>query len=188
MIGLFFGSFNPIHKGHTTIAKEALRQTALSEIWFVVSPRNPLKETRELAPVNHRIKMVEMALKDNERMKLCDVELSLPTPSYTANTLEYLDTLYPALDFAILMGADTYEAIPRWHRAEVLLKYKKIVYPRGVATNSEGKGLSDAIWLETQLMEVSATQIRGKLFTGDNTDDELESGIREYIRAHDLYL
>jgi nicotinate-nucleotide adenylyltransferase len=187
MIGLFFGSFNPIHKGHVSVARAALESSGLAEIWFVVSPMNPFKDDKDLAPAMHRLEMVRGALINEARMKACDVELSLPIPSYTSITLDHLKTLHPNVEFVLLLGWDTFQSMPQWHRAEHVMKYKKIIYPRGNEEVNRSVKITDGLLLDQPLLSVSATDIRRRMIADESCEDELEQQTREYILRNGLY-
>jgi len=187
MIGLFFGSFNPVHKGHISVAQAALESTALAEVWFVVSPQNPFKSEKELAPASHRVEMVRGALSGEPRMRVSDVELSLPTPSFTCNTLDHLKTRHPNVEFVLLLGWDTYQNMRQWHRAEEVMKYKKIIYPRGNDATNRPEKIIDGILLSEPILSVSATEVRRKILAGEGCEDDLELSTREYILKNGLY-
>ena len=187
MIGLFFGSFNPIHKGHVSVARAALESSVLAEIWFVVSPMNPFKDDKDLAPAIHRVEMVKGALINEPRMKACDVELSLPIPSYTSITLEHLKTLHPNVEFVLLVGWDTFQSMPQWHRAVDVMKYKKIIYPRGNDEVNRAVKITEGLLLDQPLLSISATDIRRKMIAGEGCEGELETQTREYILRNGLY-
>ena len=130
-IGLFGGSFNPIHNGHVWLAKALLRETGLDEVWFMVSPKNPLKQNRQLLDDNQRFRLVQLALKDEPRLRPCDYEFHLPKPSYTWNTLQALKKDFPMHRFTLLIGGDNWQLFDQWYRYEDLLKeYPIVVYPR----------------------------------------------------------
>src|SRR5690606_6831872 len=130
-IGLYFGSFNPVHVGHLIIANHILEQTALDKIWFVVSPQNPLKPSHTLLNEFDRFHLVELAIADNPGFRASNVEFHLPKPSYTVNTLAYLSEKFPLEQFTVIIGSDSYQNISCWKNAEILLEnYPVIVYQR----------------------------------------------------------
>ena len=130
MTGLYFGSFNPIHIGHLIIAQYVLDETDCKEVWFVVSPQNPFKQNAE-ANAQQRLKMVQMAVSGNKKMKVCDAEFHLPMPSYTIHTLRYLQKKYPKKDFALIMGADNFSSLKKWKDGDQILKeFPILVYRR----------------------------------------------------------
>jgi nicotinate-nucleotide adenylyltransferase len=159
-IGLYFGSFNPVHVGHLIIANYILNETELEKIWFVVSPQNPLKPSANLLNEYHRIHLVRLATEDDSRIKPSDIEFSLPKPSYTVNTLAWLEEKHPEHQFSIIMGSDSFQNIHKWKNYEVILKnYPVYVYPRPgfPVTNAEEKNIR---LVSAPLLEISATQVR----------------------------
>ena len=130
-IGLFGGSFNPIHNGHVRLAKSLLQEAALDEVWFLVSPQNPFKQDQQLLDDDKRLQLVRLALKEEPQLMASDFEFHLPKPSYTWNTLQALEQEYPERKFTLLIGGDNWEAFDKWYRYEDILKrYPIIVYPR----------------------------------------------------------
>ncbi len=162
MTGLFFGSFNPVHLGHTALAKYLLQTTDLNEIWFVVSPHNPLKEQKDLWDDEFRLKLVEKAIADEPHFRACDVEFSLPTPSYTVNTLRYLSKIYPQKQFSLIIGADNLMRFNQWVDYQFILEnYCIIVYPReGVDLQSCHTLFPQVKVIDAPLFPVSSTEIR----------------------------
>jgi len=129
-IGLFFGSFNPVHIGHIAIAGYLAQFTELDQVWMVVSPHNPLKEKSSLLADYHRMAMLKLAIEHTPYLKASDVEFHLPQPSYTVNTLAHLEEKYPAHRFMLILGSDNLQSFMKWKNHEVILKrYKMIVYP-----------------------------------------------------------
>ena len=130
-VALYFGSFNPIHVGHLALANFLVEFGEIDELWFVVSPRNPFKQQADLMDDDFRLQLVQLAIKDYPKFQACDVEFSLPRPSYTYNTLQKLKELYPQCEFSILMGADNWPNLKDWYKGEMIMKqYPIIVYPR----------------------------------------------------------
>ena len=130
-IGLFFGSFNPIHIGHLILANYILENSDMEELWLVVSPQNPFKEKKSLLNDHNRLDMVQLAVKNYPKMRASNIEFSLPKPSYTIDTLTYLKEKYPNYAFALIMGEDNLESLPKWKNSEKLISdYQIIVYPR----------------------------------------------------------
>jgi nicotinate-nucleotide adenylyltransferase len=159
-IGLYFGSFNPIHIGHLIIANHILNETEVKKIWFVVSPQNPFKQSATLLNEFDRLHLVQRAVEGDMRLKAVDIEFTLPKPSYTASTLAYLHEKYPTEQFQIIMGSDSFQNLKSWHNASFIIKnYKLIVY------NRPGFGVDNSINANIQVMnapllEISATYIR----------------------------
>ena len=130
-IGLFGGSFNPIHNGHITLAKHMLEAASLDEIWFVVSPQNPFKKSEYLLPEKIRFEMTSVALNNEEHLVASDYEFRLPRPSYTWNLLEHLKQDYPEHEFVLIMGADNWMVFDKWnHSSEILKNYRILVHSR----------------------------------------------------------
>jgi nicotinate-nucleotide adenylyltransferase len=158
-IGLYFGSFNPIHVGHLIIAQHILNHAKLNKIWFVVSPQNPLKEKSSLLNEYKRLNLVKLGIEDNNKFKAIDIEFKLPKPSYTIDTLTYLKEKYPNYNFNIIMGSDGYSNISKWKNYEVLLNnYKVLVYNRpNYAITQTHKNVEI---INAPLLDISATYIR----------------------------
>jgi nicotinate-nucleotide adenylyltransferase len=160
-IGLFFGSFNPIHTGHLVLANHMLQFTDLKQLWFVISPHNPLKKKKTLLDQTQRLHMVDLAIGNNDKIKTSKIEFDLPQPSYTINTLVTLKEKYPQHDFVLIMGLDNLTTFHKWKNYEEILKdYQIYVYPR---PNTDGGDLKDHKKVkitEAPLIEISSTNIR----------------------------
>ena len=129
-IGLYSGSFNPVHHGHVMLANYLVEFSDLDELWFVVSPQNPLKKREDLMKDEDRLKMVELALEGDSRLKVSDIEMSLPLPSYTINTLRALSAKYPDDQFVFICGMDSLQGLPRWREYQAILdNYQLLVFP-----------------------------------------------------------
>jgi nicotinate-nucleotide adenylyltransferase len=186
-IGLFFGSFNPIHNGHLIIANQILNHTDCKKIWFVVSPQNPLKEKESLLNQYDRLHMVNLAIENNPSFKSCDVEFKLPLPSYTIDTLQYLNEKYPQHHFSLIMGSDNLNTIHKWKNYETLLKYYTIfVYKRGNATDKYNKMDSIKI-LDFPFLDISSTYIRQLVREKKSVRYFLPDTVDEYIRTNQYY-
>jgi nicotinate-nucleotide adenylyltransferase len=183
-IGLFFGSFNPVHTGHLIIANHILNETTIEKTWFVISPQNPFKEEKNLLSKYHRLHMVRLATEDDTRIKASDIEFSLPKPSYTTATLAYLADKYPEHEFSIIMGSDSFQNLHKWKNYEVIVKnYPLYVYvrPGFEAVNNIG---ADLHVLDAPLLQLSSTQIRKYIKEGksvrymipDKVLDEIQRG------------
>jgi len=165
-IGLYFGSFNPIHNGHLIIANHVLQNTGMDAVWFVVSPQNPFKQNHTLLNEYHRLHLVQTAIEGESRMRAVDIEFKLPRPSYTIDTLTYLDEKYPEHEFSIIMGSDSLENIEKWKSGEVLLKrYSICVYERLNFPVREIPG-AKIISIKAPLIEISASLIRSNIKNG----------------------
>ncbi len=165
---LFFGSFNPIHIGHVAIAGYILEYTNTDELWFVVSPQNPLKEKSQLADNQHRLKMVKLAANNHsDKIKVCDVEMEMPRPSYTIDTLNHLCKMYPNREFSVIMGADSLASIEKWKNYKELLENHEIlVYPR-IGYNLEKLTSNYRVTgINAPIIEISSTFIRDMLKQG----------------------
>lgn len=159
-IGLFFGSFNPIHIGHLIIANYVVENTDVDQVWLVVSPQNPLKKSHALLNEYDRLHLINLAIEDNEKLKSSDIEFKLPKPSYTIDTLMYMTEKYPAHQFKVIMGSDSYQNIYRWKNANILLQdYSFIVYQRPAFEVKE-KLPHNIQLLQAPLLDISATFIR----------------------------
>ena len=187
---LYFGSFNPVHKGHTALAEYVLERGLCDEVALVVSPRSPYKETAELAPELDRFEMAEIACAASEypdRIKPSAVEFLLPKPSYTIDTLRYLTQNFGSeMRFSILMGGDQIARLDGWKEYERVLEYPIYVYPRRGERTDRFAGritvLDDA-----PLQDLSATQIRERIGRGEAVDGLLDDGVAEYIRRKGLW-
>jgi nicotinate-nucleotide adenylyltransferase len=187
-IALFFGSFNPIHNGHLAIALCLKQKQLFDQIWFVVSPNNPLKEKNELAHENHRLNMVKLAIQELPFLQICDVEFSLPMPSYTINTLHYLEKQYPDDEFSLILGADNMDHFHLWKNYEDILKrYKIYVYPRSNDNNMNNIEHPNIISVDAPLLPVSATEIRTLLQQKKPMNEYLSASVIQYIAENQIY-
>lgn len=160
-VGLFFGSFNPIHSGHLILANYMLEYTDLDRVWFVVSPHNPLKKKSTLLDEKQRFNLVNIAIGDNTKLKASNIEFKLAQPSYTIVTLTYLKEKYPQHAFALIMGADNLESLHRWKNyEEILNQYQLYVYPRPDHDGGNLKNHPRVQFVNAPLMEISSTAIR----------------------------
>jgi nicotinate-nucleotide adenylyltransferase len=160
-IVLYFGSFNPIHHGHLIIASHVLNETEANKVWFVLSPQNPLKKAAALLNEYHRLHLLRLAIEnDHRRFSVSDIEFKLPKPSYTIDTLTYLEEQYPDKKFSILMGSDSYSNIHKWKNHTLLIeKYKIYVYKRPGAALPTTVSKQTTI-LNAPLLDISSTHIR----------------------------
>ena len=162
--GLYFGSFNPIHNGHLIIAQFMINQAGLDEVWIVVSPQNPLKSSKDLFPEKDRLEMARLAIGEHSQIKVCDIEFSLPRPSYTANTLKYLEKKYPGKEFELIMGTDTLQHLDKWKDYEhILMNYKILSYQREGAGGGEFSKNQKVKIYKAPAIQISASYIRGIL-------------------------
>lgn len=186
-IGLYFGSFNPIHIGHLIIASYVANHTDMQQVWFVVSPQNPLKPSSVLLNEYHRLHLVHLALEDDLRLKASDVEFKLPRPSYTIDTLTYLQEKYPQHEFSVIMGSDSFQNLPRWKNFELLVKnYPIIVYKRKEFAVTDTFG-ANVIELEAPMLEISATEIRDNIKAGKTIRYLVPEKVQQEIEQNSYY-
>lgn len=187
--GLFFGSFNPIHNGHLMIANYLVEFTDLEQIWFVVSPQNPLKEKASLAPDYDRLEMVRRAVDDDPRFRVSDIEMHLPRPSYTIHTLTYLSEKYPERQFVLIVGGDNLQYFHKWKNPEQILEqYLLYVYARPGFSGGEYAGHPSVTLVEAPLIEISSSFIREALRAGHDVRYFLPPPVYQYIMKEGLYL
>ncbi|MBI1781486.1 MAG: nicotinate-nucleotide adenylyltransferase [Sphingobacteriales bacterium] len=159
-VALYFGSFNPIHHGHLIIANHIVENTDTDQVWFVVSPQNPFKQSSALLNEYQRLHLINIAIDGEQKLKASNIEFNLPKPSYTVNTLAYLKEKYPETLFVVLMGSDSFQNISKWKNADVILKnYPLYVYRRPGFEITETLNTSVTI-VEAPLLQISATHIR----------------------------
>jgi nicotinate-nucleotide adenylyltransferase len=159
-VGLYFGSFNPIHNGHLIIAQHILNESPLQQVWFVVSPLNPFKQQKQLLSEYDRLHLVNLAIENSLQLKAVDIEFRLPKPSYTINTLTYLLEKYPHHEFSIIMGSDSLQNLHQWKNAEQIMNnYPVYVYTRP-GFEIKKQQLKTLIEVKAPLLEISATHIR----------------------------
>jgi len=186
---LFFGSFNPVHIGHLIIANYMAHYTDLQEVWFVVSPHNPLKNKANLLNMYGRLEMVNLAIEEADRLRSCDLEFRLPQPSYTIDTLVHLRERYPTKEFVLIMGSDNLLSLKKWKNYEVLLRdFSIYVYPRPNYDVQEWLNHPSITITETPLMEISSTFIRKSIQEGKNVQYFLPAKVLEFIDKTGAYL
>lgn len=189
LTGLYFGSFNPVHIGHTAIAGYMAEYAGLNQVWFVVSPQNPLKKKETLLPDRVRLYMVELAINNSDKFRASDIEFKLPAPSYTINTLAYLKEKYPAHAFALIMGEDNLYTLHKWKNAHTLVKnYPIFVYPRKDAFKPPSPFLEELLseadirFVKAPEMEISGTFIREGIKAGKDMSYFLHPPVWKYIK------
>ena len=186
-IGLYFGSFNPIHIGHLIIANHILNETDLQKIWFIVSPQNPFKNSDSLLNEYDRLHLVRKAIEEDSRLKASDIEFSLPKPSYTIDTLTYLAEKYPDHKFSIVIGSDSFQNIEKWKNPEALIKsYSFIVYKRP-GFEIDNKLQANILVLEAPLLDISATHIRELIQKGKSIKYLVPQIVEEEIAKGGLF-
>jgi len=159
-IGLYFGSFNPVHHGHLIIANHILNEGKVRELWFVVSPHNPFKERSSLLNEQHRLQLVRLAIDTTPGMRASNIEFNLPKPSYTIDTLTYLEEKYPKHTFYIVMGSDGFQNINKWKNAEQLLKNTSIIIYKRPGFDIKEELPANIVVVDAPLLEISSTHIR----------------------------
>ena len=160
-VGLLFGSFNPVHMGHLILGNYMAYNTDLSAVWFVVSPQNPFKESRNLLHEFDRLHMVSLAIDKNDRLGLYDIEFKMPRPSYTIDTLTYIQAKYPGYEFVLIIGEDNLPSFPKWKNHEQILEFFEVyVYPRSGTPVSKLKEHAKVKLIPAPMLDISATLIR----------------------------
>lgn len=193
-IGLYFGSFNPVHIGHTAIAGYITEFTDLDQVWFIVSPLNPLKKKGTLLADHHRLFMTELAIGDNPRMKASDIEFKMPIPSYTIDTLTYLIEKYPRNAFSLIMGEDNLYTLNKWKNVnDLITHYPLYVYPRPYLLKPPSPQLDQILAkaiihrIKAPLMEISGTFIREGISNGKDMSYFLSPPVWKYIEEMHFY-
>jgi len=201
-VGLYFGTFNPIHVGHLVIANYMVDYTDLDEVWLVVSPHNPLKQKSTLLADIHRLAIVQEAIENNDKLKASDIEFKLPKPSYTATTLAYLKDKHPTHQFSLIMGEDNLRTLHKWKNHEVLIaNYQFYVYPRVLTIQEQSEdelanNVKDypyqyhpnvTICKDAPLMKISASFIRKAILEGKDVRYLLTQPVMKYIDEMNFY-
>ena len=189
-VGLFFGSFNPIHVGHMIIANYMVEFTNLDEVWFVVTPHNPFKKKKTLLPDNHRYQTVMVATEDYVKLRPSRIEFDLPQPNYTIDTLTHLYENYPQREFSLIMGEDNLNSFHKWKNYEMILKNHSIyVYPRISETRKKSKfhGHLKVNFVNAPIVEISSTFIRTAIHNNKDIRSFLPSNVWKYIDEMNFY-
>lgn len=186
--GIFGGSFNPIHNGHIALAKSIMKLDRLDEVWFMVSPHNPLKDSNSLLPDSDRLNMVKLALSNEPGLIASDYEFHLPKPSYTLHTLRAVSRDYPDRKLVLLIGADNWECFGRWYgHDEILAEYEIAIYPRKGSLVDPASLSPSVRLLDTGLFDISSTQVRTLLKEGKSADSLIPPQVANYIRENRLF-
>lgn len=186
-VGLYFGSFNPLHVGHLIIANHILNESGLDRIWFIISPLNPFKKTENLLNEYDRLHLVQKAIEGDVRLKVSDIEFSLPKPSYTVHTLAYLKEKYPEHSFSIIMGSDGFQNLDKWKNPETIIaNYPIIIYKRP-GFEVDNKLNANITIMNAPLLEISSTQIRALIQSGKSIKYLVPAVVEEEIMASGLF-
>ncbi len=200
-VGIFGGSFNPIHIGHLQLGKAFFKQASLDELWFVVSPMNPLKKNNYLLEDYHRLKMVEMSIKDYLKtetepltIRVSDYEFHLPRPSYMINTLNSIVNDNPTIEPVLLIGEDNWNRFPQWYKADEIVSHFQIyIYPRKKNRDLQPSNHKNEIdcspyFLHSvPLLDICSTDIRHRIINGENISEMVTPSVEEYIVHYGLY-
>ena len=189
-IGLFFGTYNPIHVGHLIIANHLAEHSDLDQIWLVVTPQSPHKTKQSLLDNHQRLELVFLATKDYPKLAPSAIEFNLPQPNYTVRTLAYLEEKHPENQFALIMGEDNLRSLPKWKNAEVIMgNYPIYVYPRKMNPSSGSASFSSETitYLDVPIIEVSSTFIRQQIKDGKNIKPLLPMAVWNYIDEMNFY-
>lgn len=188
-IALFFGSFNPVHNGHTGLGKYIVDSQLVDEVWFVVSPRNPLKNQSELIDEQYRLEMLQLAIQNEPFFRASDIEFKMPVPSYTIDTLHLLSSMYPDNHFVLMIGSDNALVFDQWKDFEqILTDYEVIVYPRsGYSFESVRENFHQMKLVDTPFYNISSTQIREAIMNKKDISDWLHPSVFQYIKNNNLY-
>jgi len=189
-VGLFFGSFNPIHFGHLAVAEFFNQQTELEEVWMVISPQSPFKNQDELMENHHRLAMVELAIENNPKFKTCIEEFNLPKPNYTIDTLQHMETKYPDHQFTLLLGEDNVAYFDGWRDYEQILDdFQIYVYPRSESEKIKSELLNHPKikFFHATLLEVSGTKIRETIKNKKSLSDLIPTSVKDYIQKNNPF-
>lgn len=186
-IGLYFGSFNPVHHGHLIIANHVVQETDLQQVWFVISPQNPFKQSHSLLNEYHRLHLVQLAIEGEKNLKATDIEFRLPKPSYSVTTLQYLEEKYPEHQFSIILGSDSLQNLDKWKNAEVIMsRYSIYVYKRAGFDVREDLPINKIV-LDAPLLQISSTRIRESIKKGMSIRYLVPDIVKEDIEANHYY-
>jgi nicotinate-nucleotide adenylyltransferase len=186
--GLFFGSFNPVHNGHLILANYMVEFTDLDEVLFVVSPQNPLKDKKTLLAEHHRLYLTRLAVEDEQKLGVTDIEFKMPRPSYTIDTLAWLSEKYPEKDFVLISGTDIFGSFHKWKNYETILEYYSFyVYPRPGSDPGKYADHPAIRLFRAPLMEISSSFIRKGLKEKKNMRFWMPDNVYNYIKEMHFY-
>lgn len=188
--GIFGGSFNPIHNGHIALALQLKEQAGLDEVWLMVSPQNPMKQSSDLADDEQRLEMARLAVEGVAGITVSDYEMHLPRPSYTWNTLEALTNDYPERQFVLMIGGDNWASFDQWYRHEDILKsYRVVVYPRRETVEDGLSGIDgrQVSLVEAELIDISSTDIRRRIREGRSIRQLVPRAVADIIKRNGYY-
>lgn len=186
-IALYFGSFNPVHTGHLIVANFVANNTTVDQVWFVISPQNPFKQSAHLLNEYHRLHLVRLAIEGEPKLLASDAEFKLPKPSYTIDTLTYLTEKYPQHTFSILLGSDSFQNLPKWKNAEMLIEkcefivYQRATYTAGMIENARFQ------LLDAPFLQISASYIREQIKAGKSIRYLVPDVVKEEIERNGYY-
>lgn len=186
-IGLYFGSFNPIHTGHLIIASHIINATDIEKIWLVVSPHNPLKLSKTLLNEYHRLHLVRLAIDDDTNLKASDVEFKLPKPSYTIDTITYLKEKYPQHEFSVIIGSDSFINLNKWKNFQQLTAENKIIVYKRPGFEIGENNVNALVLNNAPMLEISATHIRNLISKGKSIRYLVSEKVREEIERSGYY-
>lgn len=187
-VGIYSGSFNPIHHGHVMLANYLVEFSDLDELWFVVTPQNPLKKKEDLLDDAERLKMVQLAVGDDPRFHVSDIEMHLPTPSYTINTLTALSEQHPDCEFVFICGMDSLQNLKNWREYQKILdNYELLVFPREGYDGGELANYPSVSILKTPILEISSTFIRQSIKEGRDMRHFVPEKAFQYMQEHHFY-
>lgn len=191
-IGLLFGSFNPVHKGHISIAKHVLDKQKLSKVFFILSPLNPFKiESKNiLLDADHRYEILKIAIKKYKNMIPSDIEFGMKKPNYTFDTIAKLENIYPKKKFFLIIGSDNFKYFNKWKNYQkILTKYKLLIYPRyGEEKKSYLKNYNSVTFLRGSFFDISSDKIRQKIKSGNSLEKYISKDTITYIKNNNLYI
>lgn len=189
-IGLYFGTFDPIHFGHINIANFLVNNDLVEKVWFVVTPQNPVKSSNNLIDFMHRYEMVKIQVKDNNNLLASDIELNLKRPNYTIDSLRYISKAYPDNSFSLIIGEDNFVNFKKWREYKEIMSYYKIyVYPRKTRLKTDMKLImsNNIEMIKAPLIDLTSTNIRNSINDKDCTNQFISDSVYKYITTNNLY-